>query len=166
MAGRSRKRGQRAAPPPQPPGPKPPSRTELRNAEARAQLKPLAPGERPGAVTVAAIAAAVLGVLNIALYLVGVRVRHTTFAGTVLLGLVLLLAAYGMWRVRYWAVLGFQTLLAVTCVIASLSLFVASSISGAVRAVIVIGFSGVLFWKLVGAMARIQMPERKEGGRE
>ncbi|HYV15770.1 MAG TPA: hypothetical protein VE972_07095 [Conexibacter sp.] len=161
MAQRSRKRGQRAAPPPQPPGSKPPSRTELRNAEARAQLQPLAPGERPGPVTVAAIAAAVLGVLNVTLYLAGVRVRHTTFAGTVLLGVVLLMAAVGMWRVRYWAVLGFQTLLAVTCVIASLSLFLASNVTGAVRAVLVIGSSGTLFWKLVGAMARIQMPERR-----
>jgi hypothetical protein len=163
LAGRSRKRGQRAAPPPAPA--QGPSRTELRNAEARAKLQPLAPGERPGAVTVAAIAAAVLGLLNMALYIAGVRVEHSTFAGTVLLGVVLLMAAVGMWRVRYWAVLGFQTLLAVTCVIASLSLFVASNVTGAVRALVVIVASGILFWKLVHAMARIQMPERRQGGR-
>jgi len=136
------------------------TRSERRDAEARAHLEPLAPGERPGTVTVAAIAAAILGVLNVILYLAGVRVRHTTFAGTVGVGALLLLAAYGMWRARYWAVLGFEVLLAITCIVAALSLLVASNIAGAVRAVVVMGASGTLFWKLIRAMARIQMPRR------
>ena len=46
--------------------PKPPSRSEIRNAEARAELEPLAEGERPGAVTAAALVTAVLLVMNIA----------------------------------------------------------------------------------------------------
>jgi len=135
--------------------------SEERNAEVRARLEPLAEGERPGAVTVAAILAAVVGLLNIALYLAGVRVKDSTFAGTVGVGAVLLMAAYGMWRVRYWAVLGFEVVLALSCVVATLSLFVASSIGGAVRAVAVLAICGTLFWKLIRAMARIQMPERR-----
>jgi hypothetical protein len=176
---RSRKRGRRAASAareagavagardagtrqaPQRREPAAPSRSERRDAEARARLEPLAPGERPGAVTVAALAAAGLGVLNVVLYLAGVRVQHTTFAGTVGVGALLLLAAYGMWRARYWAVLGFEVLLAITCIVAALSLLVASSVAGAVRALLVMGASGTLFWKLVRAMARIQMPQRR-----
>jgi hypothetical protein len=161
LAQRSRKRGQRAtaaAPASAPPAP---SRSEQRDAEARARLEPLAPGERPAPVTVAAIAAALLGVLNVVLYLAGVRVAHTTLAGTVGVGVLLLVAAAGMWRARYWAVLGFEVLLAITCIRAALSLLVASTVTGAIRAVLVMGFSGVLFWKLIRAMARMQMPERK-----
>jgi hypothetical protein len=163
LAQRSRKRGQRTAPAAtgSPPANRPPSRSEQRNAEARARLEPLAPGERPGAVTVAAIAAALIGILNVVLYLAGVRVPHTTFAGTVLVGAVLLIAAGGMWRARYWAVLGFEVLLAITCIVAALSLMVASSVGGGVRAAVVMVFSGTLFWKLIRAMARIQMPERR-----
>lgn len=162
-APRSRKRGQRTA------SPAPAAdvrataerRTEQRNAEVRARLQPLAPGERPTAVTVAAVAAALIGLLNVVLYLAGVRVEHTTFAGTVLVGAVLLVAAAGMWQSRYWAVLGFEVLLAITCIVSALSLLVASSVTGAIRAVVVMAFSGVLFWKLIRAMARIQMPERR-----
>jgi hypothetical protein len=134
--------------------------SEERNAEARAQLAPLAPGERPGAVTVAAILAAVLGLLNVVLYLAGVRVQHTTFAGALVVGAVLLVAAVGMWQRRYWAVLGFEALLAITSIVAALSLMVASSVAGAVRALVTIAVSGTLFWKLIRAMARLQMPER------
>jgi hypothetical protein len=163
LAQRSRKRGQRDAPArPGAATPRPPRKSsEQRNAEARARLEPLAPGERPGAVTVAAIAAALVGVLNVALYLAGVRVEHTTFAGTVGVGAVLLLAAAGMWRARYWAVLGFEVLLGLTGVVAALSLLVASTLAGAVRSVLVLALSGVLFWKLIRAMARIQMPDRR-----
>lgn len=150
MAQRSRKRGQRER-----------RSSEERNAEVRAQLDPLAEGERPGWVTAAAILAAILGVLNIALYAAGVRVQGSTLGGTVGVGAVLLLAAYGMWRARYWAVLGFEVLLGISCAVATLSLFVASNAAGAVRAVVVLAVCGTFFWKLIRAMARIQMPERK-----
>ena len=176
---RSRKRGQRgaaavsanpretpneqaAAAPPTGASARPPRRSsEERNAEIRAQLQPLARGERPGAVTVAAILAAVVGLLNVGLYLAGVRVHGTSFGGTVGVGAVLLMAAVGMWQARYWAMLGFEVILGISCVAAALSLLVASNVAGAVRAVLVLAICGTLFWKLIRAMARIQMPERK-----
>ncbi len=165
---RSRKRGRRETPAAGPApsaaagAPRPRRRSsEERNAELRAQMEPLAEGERPGAVTVAAVLATVVGLLNIVLYLAGVRVEGATFAGTVGVGAVLLMAAYGMWRTRYWAVLGFEVVLAISCVVATLSLFVASSIGGAVRAALVLTICGTLFWKLIRAMARIQMPARR-----
>ena len=136
--------------------------SEQRNAEIRAQLRPLAHGERPGAVTVGAIVAAVLAVLVLVGYFTDARVAgRGTLAGALLIAGVLLLAAWGMWHVRYWAVLGFQALLAFLVIVASLALMVASNAWAVIQCVAVIGFGGWLFWKLIRAMARIQMPERK-----
>jgi hypothetical protein len=68
--------------------------------------------------------------------------------------------AWGMWRARYWAVLGFQALLGFSIVAASLALLVAGNVEAVVRSVVVIGAAGALFWFLIRAMARLQMPTR------
>jgi hypothetical protein len=136
--------------------------SEERNAEVRAQLQPLAAGERPGAVTVAAVVAILLAALVLVGYLAGARVGgRGTLAGALGIAAVLLVAAYGMWRVRYWAVLGFEALLAFQILIAALSLLVASNVWAAMLCLAVIGLGGWLFWKLIRAMARIQMPQRR-----
>lgn len=133
--------------------------SEERNAEIRAQLPPLAEGERPGAVTAGAIVSAVLAVLVVVGYVAGARIGDEgTLAGALVLAAIMLVAAWGMWNVRYWAVLGFQALLAFQVIVASLSLLVASNVWAAVLCLAVIGLGGWLFWKLIRAMARIQMP--------
>jgi hypothetical protein len=81
-------------------------------------------------------------------------------AFTVLWSVILLVLAWGMWRSRYWAVLGMQTLLGITLVLASLSLITANSIGSVLILVIILAAAGSLFWFMVKAMARIQMPER------
>ncbi|HZV74366.1 MAG TPA: hypothetical protein VFF79_11675 [Conexibacter sp.] len=169
MAQRSRKRGRREAPSERPAagatagdGTKPPSRSEQRNEAIRAQLRPLAEGERPGAVTAGAIVAAALAALVVVGYASGARIGgQGSLAGALLLAAILLVAAWGMWNVRYWAVLGFEALLAFQVLIAALSLLVASNVWAAVLCLAVIGLGGWLFWKLIRAMARIQMPERR-----
>ena len=80
--------------------------------------------------------------------------------GALVLCGVLAVAAVGMWRMRYWAVLGFEVLLGVLIVFAALSLLVASNLRGALLALAVIALAAPLFWKLIRAMARIQMPQR------
>jgi hypothetical protein len=65
-----------------------------------------------------------------------------------------------MWRSRYWAVLGMQTLLGITLVLASLSLISTDSLGSAAVLVVILAAAGTLFWFMVKAMARIQMPER------
>ena len=65
-----------------------------------------------------------------------------------------------MWRGRYWAVLGFQALLAISIVIAALALLFASNVEAVIRSVLIIVPAGVLFWYLIRAMARMQMPTR------
>jgi hypothetical protein len=69
-------------------------------------------------------------------------------------------AAVYMWRGKYWAVLGFQALLGLSVITASLSLLVASNVEAVVRSVVVIAAAGTLFWFLIRAMARLQMPTR------
>ncbi len=164
MSQRSRKRGQREAPAAR--EPEGPSRSELRNAAAREGLEPLADGERPLAITIAVVVALALAALVLVGYSLGARVGDRgTLAGAVFIAAILLIAAGGMWRMRYWAVLGFEALLAFQVIIAGLSLAVASNLWAAALCLLVIGLGGWLFWKLVRAMARIQMPERKAPSR-
>lgn len=137
------------------------SRSELKDAEARAALEPLEPGERPLAVTVGAVVAGLLGASNLALYIAGVDIRgEDPNAGALLFGILMLAAAWGMWRVRYWAVLGMQALLALLIIAFSLFAMTAASIWALLLALAIIISAGTLFWLMVKAMARIQMPAR------
>ena len=154
-----RKRRQRAAAA----SPRPPSRSEQKNAQARAALTPLEPGERPGAVTVAAVVAALLGLSNLGLYIAGVDIRgEDANAGALLFGGLMLTAAWGMLKVRYWAVLGMQALLGLVIIVFSLFAMTAASVWALLLALAVVGSAGTLFWSMVKAMARIQMPTRDQ----
>ncbi|HEX8085703.1 MAG TPA: hypothetical protein VF529_15530 [Solirubrobacteraceae bacterium] len=164
MGRRSRKRRDPAAPA-RPAGGAPSKRLrgEARDERIRQGLEPLEPGERPGAVTVAAVVAFVLLLANVGLWLAGVEVsgREPSAGAVVLQAVVLLVAAVGMWRAKYWAVLGFQALLGLSILFAALSLMVASGLVEVLFCLAVIGLGGWLFWKLVRALARLQMPERR-----
>jgi hypothetical protein len=143
------------------------ARSRARDEAARAALTPLAPGERPTVVTVGAVAAALLALANLAALLAGWDFgpgsdddEGRAVVGSLLSVAVLAIVAAGMWRARYWAVLGMQTLLAITIVLASLGLVTATSAWAALLLVLIIGGAGTLFWFMVKAMARIQMPAR------
>jgi hypothetical protein len=77
------------------------------------------------------------------------------------LTIVLLLLASGMYQRRYWAVLGFEALLAFQIIVTSLALVVASTILAAAICVVSVGLGGWLFWKLVRVMGRIQAGEHQ-----
>jgi glucose uptake protein GlcU len=77
-------------------------------------------------------------------------------APTILMGVM----AYGMWRARYWAVLGFGVVLVFLIIGSALGLVqAANGLQVLGRSVILIG-AGTLFFFMIKAMARIQMPER------
>ena len=141
---------------------KAPSRSELKNAEARAKLVPLRAGERPRAVTVAAAIAAVLVVLNIAMAIGGYEIqgKKPALPGVIVFTLLLGAMALGLWRARYWAVLGMEALLGITMMLFGLALPFASNVRAVIVSFAVLVPSAVLFWFLIKAMARIQMPER------
>ena len=71
------------------------SRSRRRDEEARAALVPLAPGERPLAVTVAAVVAAVLGVANLVALIVSYDPDEGGKTASTLLGTVVLARAGG-----------------------------------------------------------------------
>lgn len=171
MGKRSRKRrAEPAAKPAAPrsaPAPTPaarPSRSEAKNAAVRAQLEPLEPGERPTAVTVGAVVAGVLALGNIVLYAFGVEVSGEKPSVSGIAGPTLIMAAcaWGMWRAKYWAVLGMEALLGLLIIIFALLLATAENLQSVLIALAVIVSAGTLFWKLVKGMARIQMPQRPE----
>jgi hypothetical protein len=129
----------------------------------RAELEPLGEDERPPALLVA-IAVCVLLAIGV---IVGVATVHDlsrrggSLPGGAFLAIVFLFLAGGMYRRHYWAVLGFEALLAFQIIVTSLALVVASTIVAAVICVVSVGLGGWLFWKLVRVMGRIQAGERR-----
>jgi len=150
------------APEPEPP-PNRYARGRARDEAIRQGLEPLAPGERPRIVTIAAIVAFVFAVANVVATLTGDDLSSdqgdpTTFAITTTA--VLVLAGIGMLARKYWAVLGFQCILGLQIVVFSLALTRVQKWWVGLALAIFICLLGVLFWKLIRAMARLQMPER------
>src|SRR5690349_19824680 len=96
------------------------ARGRERDERIRESLEPLAPGERPGAVTVAAIVAVLFGLGNIALWAAGVEVsgERPAAGGTFVFAALMFVAAWGMWQAKYWAVVGFEALLALILIVA------------------------------------------------
>ena len=137
-------------------------RTEAKNQAARDALEPLAEEERPTVVTVGAVISAVVAVSIMIGYVAGVEVRGEQPNAVQALAPALIFAvmAWGMWKARYWAVLGFQTVMVLTLISASLLLVGATRWEQAVVDVILIGGCGTLFYLNIKAMARIQMPDR------
>jgi uncharacterized membrane protein (DUF2068 family) len=139
------------------------SRSEQRDAAVRATLTPLAPGERPWAITVGALLAVISGVSQLILFLGGVKLHstgvHASLGQTIAFTVLMLVCAAGMWRMRYWAVLGFMALLAILVVFAVGALIKASSLIGLVIALAIVALGGYLFFKLVRVLSRIQMPK-------
>jgi hypothetical protein len=76
--------------------------------------------------------------------------------GAIFLTLILVAIAVGMYRRRYWAVLGFEALLCFQVIATSLALVLATSLPTAGVCLLSIGLGGWLFWKLVRVMGRIQ----------
>ena len=128
----------------------------------RATLSPFAAGERPGAIKISVALALALGLSNLILFIAGVKPRvggtHPHLTEILVFSGLMIMCAAGMWLMRYWAVLGFQTLLAIGVLGFSLALVRASTIFGAVICLVVIGGGGFLFFKLVRVLSRLQLP--------
>lgn len=139
------------------------ARGEAANQAAREALQPLEPGERPLAVTIGSVVAMLLAILNVVAYLASSgELGNGAVVQLILLCAVLVAASVGMWFRQYWAVLGFQTVLALQLIVFVLLLMRAESIWIALLFCAIIAALGTMFWFLIRAMARIQMPEGPE----
>jgi hypothetical protein len=139
------------------------AKAEVRNQEAREALQPLDEGERPLVVTIGAVLAALIAISIITGYLSGVKVdgEKPHFAQVLAPALLMSVMAWGMWKARYWAVLGFQLILVFLIFAAVSGIAVqASSVGQFAYFTVLLAISGALFFFMVKAMARIQMPSR------
>jgi hypothetical protein len=139
------------------------ARAEERNQEAREALEPLAAGERPTVVTIGAVVAGLVAISILIGYLAGVKVDGETPKLPQVLAPALLMGAmaWGMWRARYWAVLGFQLILVFLIFSAAYGLAVQASSAAQFAATSgLLAVAGTFFYFMVKAMARIQMPQR------
>jgi hypothetical protein len=140
------------------------AKAEQRNQQVREELEPLAPGERPTVVTIGAVISGLIALSIVAGYVGGVEVDGERPALTQVLAPALIMGvmSYGMWRARYWAVLGFQLVLVLLLFSAFIGLLTtANTIAEFAGTFAVLVFAGALFYFMVKAMARIQMPERR-----
>lgn len=139
------------------------ARAEQRNREAREALEPLAEGERPLVVTIGAAVSALLAISILAGYLAGAEVDgdRPRLAQVLAPALLMGIMAWGMWRSRYWAVLGFQMILVLLIFSAVFGLATqAASVAQIAATLGLLAVSGGFFYFMVKAMARIQMPQR------
>jgi hypothetical protein len=146
------------------------SRSEARNRQARAELEPLGDGERPRVVTIGAVVSFVICASILIGWVAGAKVQVVNsdlserpnplqvFPPAILFAVM----GYGMLKARYWAVLGFEAIMAILMVGAFITLVAATSVFKAVSAAAVLIAAGALFWFTVKALARIQMPEQTE----
>jgi hypothetical protein len=177
MAGRERKRAERhkrkqrsaerralgnGAPQPTDPVERMAAKAEERNRSARQALKPLREEERPLVVTIGAVISALFAASIVIAYAVGVEVdgERPNVVGVIVPTIVIGVMAWGMWQSRYWAVLGFQALLLIVLIAASLGLLGAGTALQAIGTSLLIAAVGALFWFMIKALARIQMPDR------
>jgi hypothetical protein len=141
------------------------SKSEQRNEAVRRTLEPLQKDERPGVVTVAAIVAGVLAIVltvSAVLAAAGVEVgdREAPRALPIaIFAAALWLMTWGLWKARYWAVLGFQMLLVLVLLASGLGLVQVETVLQAVGTLALLAGSGALFYFMIRAMARIQMPQ-------
>jgi hypothetical protein len=148
------------------------ARVEAKNQAARDALEPLAEGERPTVVTVGAVISGLIALSVVIGWAAGVEVTkfssdgieqgegHAPILSVVVSAGLMAATSYGMWKARYWAVLGFQAVLVIVLISASLGLLQATTWVAALGTTLLIAGAGAMFYFMVKAMARIQMPER------
>jgi hypothetical protein len=142
-------------------------RYEERDRAAREKLEPLHEGERPAIVTVAALVSAALAAFSIAGFALWDVLRddpRPNAVGSISFVILIGVMAYGLWRVRYWAVLGFQAALVLVLLGAVLSAVSALTVGLLIGDLVIVAIAGTLFYFMVRAMAQIQMPERRPPG--
>jgi hypothetical protein len=142
------------------------AKAEERNRQARDALQPLYEGERPMVVTIGAAFSALVA----AVFVVSTGIAaftDTTVDGNepnplqlAPIAAVTAVMAWGMWKARYWAVLGFQMLLVLFILAGIAGLVGAETVLQVVGTVVLVLVCLAFFIFMVKAMARIQMPDR------
>ncbi|MEK6251362.1 MAG: hypothetical protein AABM43_05365 [Actinomycetota bacterium] len=139
------------------------AKAEQRNREVREALEPLHEDERPLVVTIGAVISALIVISILIGYASGVKVNGSRPALVQALSPAFLMGvmSWGMWRARYWAVLGFQTILLFLIFAAAFGLALGAASAAQIFAdLALLAIAGTFFYFMIKAMARIQMPHR------
>lgn len=142
------------------------AKAEVKNQAAREALEPLEEGERPTVVTVGAICSAVVAAIIWGSCIYGALTgadaggREVNLLQWAVFAAIVTLMAWGMWNAKYWAVLGFQMLLVLLIMAGILGMVLAPTLIQIFATLLLTAGLSVLFWFMVKAMARIQMPDR------
>jgi len=139
------------------------AKAEERNREVREALEPLHEDERPLVVTIGAVISALIVISILIGYASGVKVNGSRPALVQALSPAFLMGvmSWGMWRARYWAVLGFQTILLFLIFAAAFGLALRAASAAQIFAdLALLAIAGTFFYFMIKAMARIQMPHR------
>lgn len=141
------------------------AKAELKNIAAREALEPIGPENRPRIVPIAC-AWLLLACVSLVVSFVtadGDEVATQRF-GNALFLIIILVAIWGTWRLRPWAILGAQTLFALafvfTCLAAVFSDKILLSLALAVSALV----TGAIFYRMINVMARVQKMELQRRG--
>ena len=112
---------------------------------------PLRAGPAAAAGTVAAVIALALGIGNLIAFAAALTINGKTpgLVSILIPSAITLVAGIGMWKAKYWAVLGFEALLGILIRYLALFLVRASNLLGCIVPIAIIVPSGFLFWKLV-----------------
>lgn len=142
------------------------AKAEIKNQAARAALDPLSEGERPTVVTVGAVFSTVVALIlwgsTVYAAVTGAEAggREVNIPQWAMFAVVFSAMAWGMWKAKYWAVLGFQMVLVILILAGVLGMVVAPTLLQILGTLILTTSLSVMFWFMVKAMARIQMPDR------
>lgn len=141
------------------------AKSEGKNQKVRESLEPLGEGQRPTVLTVgmvfALVVAAIFWCSSAVALLTDTKVNgvEPNVGQLIATAAVMSLLAWGLWKSRYWAALGFQMLLVLLMLAAIAGLVVAGTLVQMISTTILLIGLGLLFYFMVKAMARIQMPE-------
>ncbi|MEH3054964.1 MAG: thiamine phosphate synthase [Patulibacter minatonensis] len=145
--------------------------SEERNAALRAELRPFAPGERPAQAALAAMLIAAIGLVNLMLLVIGYQPRYSlrneqAQAAQGAFGVAAVLLATQIWRLRAWALLVTQALLAISSIFAFAALILANTLLNALAPLAFLVIAAPLFWSLIRVLARAQAPKDAAGASE
>jgi hypothetical protein len=148
------------------------TRSQLKDEIVRERLEPLDEGERPFVVTIGAALSLLIAASIVIAWLAGVEVQvgntdveeRPNLFQVLPPAILFTVMGVGMLGSRYWAVLGFQAIMAIIMIGAFITLIAATSAFQAISCTVVLVIAGALFWFTVKALARIQMPSPGERG--
>ena len=141
------------------------AKAELKNIAAREALKPIGPENRPRIVLVAC-AWLLLACISLVVSIVtadGDGVAGQRFGNALMLAVVLL-AIWGTYRLRPWAILGAQTLFALAFVFTVLAAVFSDKILLSLGLAASALVTGWIFYRMINVMARVQKMELQRRG--